>query len=76
MRRRRVGALAGFLVLVLAVGGGAAGWFLTAPARSIDCAACESACPVTAIFHEDDVPSSSAAFVESAREFFSGAPIS
>lgn len=33
MRRRRVGALAGFLVLVLAVGGGAAGWFLTAPAQ-------------------------------------------
>ncbi|MGI8550535.1 MAG: 4Fe-4S dicluster domain-containing protein [Dehalococcoidia bacterium] len=26
------------------------------PEECIDCAACEVACPVTAIFHEDDVP--------------------
>lgn len=26
------------------------------PDECIDCAACEAACPVTAIFHEDDVP--------------------
>ena len=50
--------------------------FFIDPDGCIDCAACESACPVTAIFHEDDVPSSSATFVERAREFFSGAPIS
>lgn len=25
------------------------------PDQCIDCAACESACPVTAIFHEDDL---------------------
>jgi NAD-dependent dihydropyrimidine dehydrogenase PreA subunit len=32
------------------------------PDECIDCAACESACPVGAIFLDDDVPSESAEF--------------
>ncbi len=34
------------------------------PDECIDCGACEPACPVTAIFSEDDVPSEWAAFKE------------
>jgi ferredoxin len=30
--------------------------FYIHPDECIDCAACEAACPVTAIFHEDDLP--------------------
>jgi ferredoxin len=33
------------------------------PDECIDCGACEPACPVTAIFAEDDVPGDQAAFV-------------
>ncbi len=32
------------------------------PDECIDCGACEPACPVTAIFAEDDVPADQAAF--------------
>ena len=34
------------------------------PDDCIDCGACEPACPVTAIFAEDDVPADQAAFKE------------
>ncbi|MGE3073710.1 MAG: ferredoxin family protein [Dehalococcoidia bacterium] len=34
------------------------------PDECIDCGACEPACPVTAIFAEDDVPGDQAAFTE------------
>ena len=34
------------------------------PDECIDCGACEPACPVTAIFAEDDVPGDQAAFKE------------
>ena len=34
------------------------------PDECIDCGACEPACPVTAIFAEDDVPSEWAVFKE------------
>jgi len=34
------------------------------PDECIDCGACEPACPVTAIFAEDDVPSEAAPFSE------------
>ena len=34
------------------------------PDECIDCGACEPACPVTAIFAEDDVPDDQAAYKE------------
>lgn len=34
------------------------------PDECIDCGACEPACPVTAIYAEDDVPGDQAAFKE------------
>ena len=34
------------------------------PDECIDCGACEPACPVSAIFSEDDVPDNLKAFVE------------
>jgi ferredoxin len=34
------------------------------PNECIDCGACEPACPVTAIFSEDDVPDDQKGFVE------------
>ena len=34
------------------------------PDECIDCGACEPACPVTAIFAEDDVPGDQSAFKE------------
>ena len=34
------------------------------PDECIDCGACEPACPVTAIFAEDDMPEDQALFVE------------
>ena len=34
------------------------------PDECIDCGACEPACPVTAIFAEDDVPADQAAYKE------------
>ena len=40
------------------------------PAECIDCGACEPACPVTAIFAEDDVPAEEAAFTEVNRLWY------
>lgn len=34
------------------------------PTECIDCGACEPACPVTAIFAEDDVPEKDKPFIE------------
>ena len=34
------------------------------PDECIDCGACEPACPVTAIFEEDDVPDEEKAYTE------------
>ncbi|MGD9892747.1 MAG: ferredoxin family protein [Dehalococcoidia bacterium] len=34
------------------------------PAECIDCGACEPACPVTAIFAEEDVPDAEKAYTE------------
>jgi NAD-dependent dihydropyrimidine dehydrogenase PreA subunit len=36
----------------------------------IDCAACETACPVCAIFFEDVVPAEWKAYIQSNRDFF------
>jgi ferredoxin len=33
------------------------------PDECIDCGACEPACPVTAIFAEDDVPDAESAYI-------------
>lgn len=33
------------------------------PVECIDCAACESECPVEAIFHEDNVPDEQRSFI-------------
>jgi NAD-dependent dihydropyrimidine dehydrogenase PreA subunit len=41
------------------------------PAECIDCGACEPACPVTAIFAEDDTPDSEKAYIEVNRLWFS-----
>ncbi len=40
------------------------------PVDCIDCAACESACPVGAIFVEAEVPAASLEFVELTRDYF------
>ena len=40
------------------------------PAECIDCGACEPACPVTAIFAEDDVPAEEAAYTEINRLWY------
>jgi len=40
------------------------------PGECIDCAACEPACPVEAIFYADDVPSEWDAFTVWNAEFF------
>ena len=40
------------------------------PDECIDCGACEPACPVTAIFAEDDVPDEEQAYVEINVEWF------
>lgn len=39
------------------------------PEECIDCAACEVACPVTAIFYEDDVPAEWRSFIELNRDW-------
>ncbi len=38
----------------------------------IDCAACEAACPVTAIFFEDDVPGQWQSYIDKNRLYFEG----
>ena len=40
------------------------------PAECIDCAACEPACPVTAIFILDDVPEQWTSYIELNEKFF------
>ncbi len=42
------------------------------PGECIDCAACEPACPVEAIFYADDVPEEWGAFTVINAEFFEG----
>ncbi|MBB6669473.1 indolepyruvate ferredoxin oxidoreductase subunit alpha [Cohnella nanjingensis] len=39
----------------------------------IDCGACEAACPVGAIFYEDDLTEERKVFVAKAKEFFQNA---
>ncbi|MCC7365852.1 MAG: ferredoxin family protein [Dehalococcoidia bacterium] len=41
------------------------------PDECIDCGACEPACPVTAIFAEDDVPGDQASFKEINVQWYS-----
>ncbi len=45
------------------------------PDECVDCGACEIVCPVTAIFHEDDVPSEWRSYIDIERTFF-GAEVS
>jgi NAD-dependent dihydropyrimidine dehydrogenase PreA subunit len=40
------------------------------PDQCIDCAACESACPVTAIFYEFDVPAEMQKYTQINADFF------
>ncbi|MEX0682651.1 MAG: ferredoxin family protein [Dehalococcoidia bacterium] len=40
------------------------------PETCIDCAACETVCPVTAIFFEDDVPEDQKRFTEMNADWF------
>ena len=40
------------------------------PDECVDCAACEPVCPVSAIFHQDDVPSEWRGYIDIEREFF------
>jgi len=40
------------------------------PDVCIDCGACESVCPVEAIYYEEDLPESESHFLELARKFF------
>ncbi len=40
------------------------------PEECVDCGACEPACPVEAIYYEDDVPEGEEAFVAANAEFF------
>ena len=40
------------------------------PDECVDCGACEPVCPVTAIFHVDDVPDQWRPYVDVDREFF------
>jgi NAD-dependent dihydropyrimidine dehydrogenase PreA subunit len=42
------------------------------PDQCIDCAACETACPVTAIFHEDSLPPEWKEYVTINSGFFAG----
>jgi NAD-dependent dihydropyrimidine dehydrogenase PreA subunit len=41
------------------------------PDECVDCGACESVCPVLAIFHEEDLPAAWAPYQQIEREFFS-----
>lgn len=44
--------------------------FFIQPDECIDCGACVPACPVNAIFPEEDVPGSDVPFIAKNREFF------
>ncbi|SDY77301.1 4Fe-4S binding protein [Bacillus sp. 166amftsu] len=41
------------------------------PALCIDCGACETACPVEAIYHEDELLDEDLNFLEKAKKYFS-----
>lgn len=43
------------------------------PDSCVDCGACEPVCPVTAIFHEEELPAAWAVYAQIEREFFSPA---
>ena len=43
------------------------------PDECVDCGACEPVCPVTAIFHQDDLPSDWSHYAQVEREFFGAA---
>lgn len=40
------------------------------PSICIDCGACETACPVEAIFHEDELAADNQVYLEKANKFF------
>lgn len=44
--------------------------FLIDPNTCIDCGACETVCPVEAIYYEDDVPAEERAYILKAKEYF------
>ena len=44
--------------------------FMINPEECIDCGACEPECPVTAIFPEEDVPSTLVRYVQINRDVF------
>ena len=44
--------------------------FLIHPDECIDCGACVPACPVAAIFPEEDTPADQTPFIAKNREFF------
>lgn len=46
------------------------------PDTCIDCAACETVCPVNAIFFEEDVPEEWAGYIAKNREWFQAREIS
>ncbi|WP_344974610.1 ferredoxin [Streptosporangium fragile] len=42
------------------------------PDECVDCGRCEPVCPVTSIFHHDDLPAEAARFAEINAGFFAG----
>ena len=44
--------------------------FYIDPDICIECGACESVCPVAAIYHENDVPGDETEYIEKNRLFF------
>ncbi|MDQ0273403.1 indolepyruvate ferredoxin oxidoreductase subunit alpha [Cytobacillus purgationiresistens] len=44
--------------------------YLIDPSICIDCGACETACPVEAIFHEDELQEEEKLFFEKAKKYF------
>lgn len=44
--------------------------FFIDPDICIDCGACEAACPVQAIFYEDEVPKGEEKYIQKAIEFY------
>ena len=48
--------------------------YYIAPDTCIDCAACEPACPVSAIFFEEDVPAEMKQYIGMNRDFFKNVP--
>jgi len=44
--------------------------FFIDPDLCIDCGACEAACPVSAIYYEEDVPEEERSFIQKAIDFY------